>query len=116
MVERTPKTGPYGHARDFSWLMGNLHHVHVNGGSWKIRYAPLDQQDFWGGSVVLSEDVRIDQFKDGDFVYAEGEIIVRRPTVYLAGPLYRITKIRKLTNGDRRKAWATRLKGTSIRK
>lgn len=115
-VKHSPIRSPYGHARDFSWVMGNLRHVHVNGGSWKIRYCPLDKQDYWGGSVVLAEDARIDKFKDGDFVYAEGEIIVTRPTVYLAGPLYRITKIRKLTGKDREKAWAKRLQGTSIRK
>jgi len=111
-----PRKSNFGHARDFSWMVGQLRHVHVNGGSWKLRYAPLDVQDQWGGSVILAQDARIDRFRDGDFVYVEGEILATRPTVYLAGPLYRISKIRKLTAADARKAWASRLQKTTIRK
>ena len=114
-VKLSPES-KFGHAKDLSWLIGQLQRLHVNGGSWKIRYAPLDVQDKWGGSVILSQDARIDGFKDGDFVYVEGEILAARPTVYLAGPLYRIFKIRKSTEADGRKAWASRLQRTTIRK
>lgn len=106
----------FGKAKDFSWLAGRLRRVHVNGGSWKLRYAPLHQQDKWGGSVVLAEDARIEQFSDGEFVYVEGEIIVTRPSVYLTGPLYRITNIRQLSEEDRKKVWAARLQHTTIKK
>ena len=114
-VKYTPKS-KFGHAKNFSWLVGQLQKVHVNGGNWKIRYSPLDVQDKWGGSVILSQDARVDRFEDGDFVYVEGEILATRPTVYLAGPLYRISKIRKTTEADGRKAWGGRLQSTTIRK
>ena len=114
-VKYVPKS-KFGHAKNFSWLVGQLQKVHVNGGSWKIRYAPIDVQDKWGGSVILSQDARIERFKDGDFVYVEGEILATRPTVYLAGPLYRISRIRKATEADGRKAWSLRLQRTTIRK
>lgn len=106
----------FGRAKDFSWIVGQLRRVHVNGGSWKLRYAPLDVQDKWGGSVILSQDVRIEKFKDGDFVYVEGEILATRPTVYLAGPLYRISLIRKATDADTQKAWSGRLQNSTIRR
>lgn len=115
-VKHTPQNSKFGRAKDFSWLMGQIRHVHVNGGSWKLRYAPLDVQDKWGGSVILAEDARIDRFQDGDFVYVEGEVLATRPTVYLAGPLYRVSIIRLTTVADREKAAVGRLQGTSIRK
>jgi hypothetical protein len=115
-VKHSPGQSNFGRAKDFSWLMGQLRRVHVNGGNWKIRYAPIDVQDRWGGSVILADDARIDRFKDGDFVYVEGEMLATRPTVYLAGPLYRVSTIRPLTVADRQKAWANRLQGTTIRK
>ena len=115
-VTYTPKS-KFGRARDFSWLLGQIRRVHVNGGSWKMRYAPLDVQDKWGGSVILAEDARIDKFEDGDFVYVEGEILQTRPTVYLAGPLYRISLIRRATQADQEKAGSTGyLQRTAIRK
>jgi len=116
--QRTPSRGPaFNHAEDYSWLIGKLRRVHVTGeGAWKIRYLPLDEQDQWGGSFILAEDARIDKFTDGDSLYVEGEVIVNRPTVYLAGPLYRITKIRKLTEKDHKGIWAKRLQRTTIRK
>lgn len=114
-VQYTPQS-KFGRAKDFSWIVGQLRRVHVNGGSWKLRYAPLDVQDKWGGSVILSQDARIEKFKDGDFVYVEGEILAKRPTVYLAGPLYRISLMRYMTDSDGRKAWSARLQGTAIRR
>jgi hypothetical protein len=115
-VHYAPPEADFGRAKDFSWLLGQLRHVHVNGGSWKLRYCPLDEQDKWGGSVILAEDARIDRFHDGDFVYVEGEVLATRPTVYLAGPLYRISMIRMATQEDRQKAGAARLQRTAIRK
>ena len=115
-VRFSPDDPAFGHASDYSWLIGKIHSVHITGRRWKIRYAPIDEQDRWGGSVVLAEDARIDKFTDGDFVYAEGEIIANRPTIYLAGPLYRIFTIRKLTDQDRTELRAKRLPRTAIQK
>ncbi len=111
-----PAGSKFRHAPDFSWLMGRLRRIHVTGGTWKIRYRPIDEQDRWGGSVILSEDARVDKFKDGDFVYVAGEIIVKRPTVYLAGPLYRISTIRIMTEDDRERTANGRLQRSAIKK
>lgn len=84
----------YAHARDYRWLVGQLQRVHSPKHQWKIRYADLEENEHWGGSMVLAEDVRLDQWKDGDLVYVEGEILNDRPSLYLAGPLYRVRHIR----------------------
>ena len=113
-VPYSPDDLTFDHASDYSWLIGKIHRVHITGGTWKICYSPLNQKDRWGGSVVLAEDARIDKFADGDFLYAEGEIIVNRPMIHLTGPLYRISTIRKLTDQDRKELWAKRLQRTTL--
>lgn len=85
----------FAHARDYSWLVGQLQLVHSPQHQWKIRYAALDENEQWGGSMILAPDARLDQWKDGDMVYVEGEILSDRPSLYLAGPLYRIRCIRR---------------------
>ena len=100
-VSTTVPESIYGRDANYTWLKGQLQRVHVPGGEWKLRYAPLDQQDRWGGSVVLATDVRLDAFVDGDIVYIEGEILAARPSLYLTGPLYRIRTIRRAVASDR---------------
>lgn len=92
-VSTEVEDGRYAHASDYSWLTGRLQRVHVPGGEWKIRYAPLSEMDQWGGSMVLAPDVRLDSFSDGDFVRIEGEILTDRPSLYLSGALYRIRTV-----------------------
>lgn len=88
------------YASDYRWVQGELHYVHVNGGAWVIRYAPLDKTDKYGGSVVLSRDSRMHRYKEGDFVRVEGEILSDRSTVFLGGPLYRIGDVLLVQSGS----------------
>ena len=90
--------GDYGHDKEYKWLIGRLQRVHVRGGEWKIRYAPLDQIDQWGGSMVLAPDIRLEEFSEGDLIHVEGEILVERPSLYIAGPLYRIHTVRPVNS------------------
>lgn len=92
-VKETP-VPKMSHDEKYRWLIGRLQRVHSPKHEWKLRYAPLDQHDQWGGSVVLAQDARLDDWNDGDLVYIEGEILNERPSVYLTGPLYRIRVIR----------------------
>ncbi len=84
----------YGHGKNYRWLLGHLQRVHSPKHQWKIRYAALDENDEWGGSMILAPDAQLDQWKDGDQVYVEGEILTKRPSLYLTGPLYRVHIIR----------------------
>ncbi len=88
-----PALPEYAHGEKYEWLLGQLQRVHSTKHQWKVRYASLDEHDQWGGSMVLAPDARLDQWKDGDAVYIEGEILTKRPSVYLSGPLYRVQNI-----------------------
>jgi hypothetical protein len=83
-----------GCAADYSWVTGQLSFVHADGGTWVLRYAPLDQEDRHGGSVVLGRgDRRLDSYRDGDIVTVKGEILTEKYSQRLTGPLYRINAI-----------------------
>lgn len=87
-------------ADDFSWIQGRLQWVHVKGGAWVVRYAPLDREDIHGGSVVLVRDRRFEDFHEGDFVRLEGEILSQKSSVFLGGPLYRVQHITMLASSS----------------
>lgn len=89
------------HAEDYSWLIGEIHFVHVQGGAWVLRYLPLDESDNFGGSVVLVRDARMSKFQEGDLVRVSGEVLRDRSTKYLGGPLYRIHDVKLIAPGAR---------------
>jgi len=81
------------HAPDYSWLTGQLFYVHADGGLWILRYAPLWQEDQNGGSIVLARDLRMGNYHEGDLVTVHGEILSKKGSVFLGGPLYRAQSI-----------------------
>ena len=90
----------YGRDPEFRWLLGRLERMEGYGGQWRLRYATLDTWDERGTSVVLEPDVRLNEYRDGDFVYVRGEV-VSRSTSRLRGAVYRVRIIRPSTTGDR---------------
>jgi hypothetical protein len=64
----------YGHADDYSWVMGQLQYSRIHN-TWRLRYAPLDETDPYGGSVTLADDLRNAGFHDGQFVRIDGRLI-----------------------------------------
>ena len=90
----------FSHGNNYEWLIGRLHQVHVPRAGWKIRYAPTDVQDRWGGSMVLAPDTRLEDYVDGDTVYIEGKILSKRAGLNLSGPRYRVKLIRPISEND----------------
>ncbi len=82
------------HTTNFDRLTGQLMFVRVDGGVWVLRYAPLGQEDAYGGSVILARDRQMDDFQEGDLVTVEGKIIAEKGSTRLGGPLYQIQTIR----------------------
>jgi hypothetical protein len=81
-------------ADDGSWLIGELHYVHADGGLWVVRYAPLDKEDRYGGAVVLAKGPDMSRFREGDLVFVKGSILDEgRASKHVGGPLYRATAI-----------------------
>jgi hypothetical protein len=80
---------------DYSRVTGQLSYVHTGGGLWVVRYAPIDGEDRYGGSVVLAPVVSMDHFKEGDLVSLTGEVLNdgQRASRFLGGPLYRATSV-----------------------
>jgi hypothetical protein len=83
-----------GNAADYRWVTGQLIYTHVDGGTWVVRYQPVEKEDRYGGSVVLANAVSMASFQEGDLVKVCGEILDEgRANIYLGGPLYRPTSV-----------------------
>jgi len=106
LVVVTPKPLPlelkpgnqFGHSSDYQWIAGVLDR-HGKGGYWTLRYADLGSDDEWGGKVRLLEDAKLRDFRDGEFVYIEGELLAPRTAAGSEGnsyPPYRIISIRAI--------------------
>jgi hypothetical protein len=91
-----------GCAEDYKWITGQLCYVHTaDGGVWVLRYAGVDQNDRYGGSVVLAPGVEMKNYREGDLVCVEGEILQDRQTPgHLGGALYRVSTISMITRSD----------------
>ena len=81
------------HAANYSKLTGQLYYVHADGGLWVLRYASLDVEDGKGGSVILARDRQMNNYREGDLVTVEGEVISDKGSTRLGGPLYRVRSI-----------------------
>jgi hypothetical protein len=87
-----PSRASFAHASDYSWVSGELDYVYSKK-AWRVRYATLDEEDRYGGSVLLaSEDESLLQrFKPGQMVRVEGHLV--KPDAREGSPLYRIDSI-----------------------
>ena len=93
---RDPATGDvrYDHARDFTWVVGELRYLHTKK-QWRVRYAPVDVEDCYGGSVTLSGvDHLTDQLKSGMTVRLQGQLIDAEANK--SAPDYRVYGIKTL--------------------
>jgi hypothetical protein len=91
-----------GAADDYSWITGQLFYVHVDGGTWVLRYAAVDQEDKYGGSVVLAAAADMKNYREGDLVSVTGEILSdNRASRHLGGPKYRADTISMIDRADR---------------
>lgn len=89
------------HEPDYRRLTGELFYVHADGGYWVVRYKALDQEDRYGGGVVLARDLRMDNYRDGDLVTVEGEILSPRASKFIGGPLYQAHSLQLIDRAPR---------------
>lgn len=84
--------GPrYGHAPDYSSLTGELQYSHVQK-AWRLRYAPLSEEDRYGGSVTLAvADELLGQLRAGQTVRIDGRLI--DPESFQPSPTYRVSRL-----------------------
>jgi hypothetical protein len=87
--------GSFGHASDYSWLQGELDRHYR--GYMEVRFRPVSEDDPFGGKVRLEDDPRLREFKAGDVVAIEGDVIRDADGAAQAwgqNPRYRIRSIR----------------------
>jgi hypothetical protein len=82
-----------GRSTDYSKVTGQLFFVHVDGGTWVLRYAPLWKEDANGGSVILARDRQMDNYREGDLVTVEGTVLQGKGNSRLGGSLYQVRSI-----------------------
>lgn len=83
----------YAHDAEYRWLSGELQFVHARN-SWRLRYASVDEEDRYGGSVTLTEMGSMDSFSNGQFVRVEGSMV--NPESKEPSPAFRVTSIQPL--------------------
>jgi hypothetical protein len=71
-----PYTGAgYYHSADYGTLVGELHY-NPRQNTWRLRYASIDEEDRYGGSVTLHNVGReMADFKTGQYVRIEGAVV-----------------------------------------
>ena len=90
-----------GHGDNYEWITGQLSYMHVDGGVWVVRYAGLEEEDRFGGSVVLAPAVSMKNFREGDLVRVHGEVLDQgHSSHHLGGPLYRVNSVQILERSN----------------
>jgi hypothetical protein len=90
-----------GHEDDFSWITGQLFYVRSGGGRWLLRYGLPDQEDRFGGAVVLAPGVEMKNFREGDVVCVHGRLLNEgRTSASFAAPTYRVESITMVERSD----------------
>jgi hypothetical protein len=88
-----PRRG-YGRAEDYAWLTGELQYLRSKN-VWRLRYAPADQEDRFGGTVVLVGNALPADCKSGQIVRVEGQLV--NPDTDRPRPPYWVRSIKILT-------------------
>ncbi len=80
----------FGRSPDYCVLTGELSFIPQKK-QWRLRFASIDEEDRYGGSVTLDAGREMHEFRSGDLVTVHGEM-VNRDSRDIA-PLYRVRDI-----------------------
>jgi hypothetical protein len=83
----------FDHAADYSWLSGELQHAEGSN-AWRLRYASVDENDAYGGSVTLMGSASLAGFKNGQSVRLTGHMA--DPQSHVPSPVYVVSNIETL--------------------
>ena len=73
-VSRQKAIGDFANATDYSWLQGTLDLAVPTRP--ELQFSKPAGNDAWGGKVILDEDGRLAQLRNGDVVRVEGELLM----------------------------------------
>jgi hypothetical protein len=77
----------FGHAADYSWLSGQVEYSRLSN-AWRLRFASVDEDDPYGGSVTLTGEGLVSKFADGARVRVKGYLV--NPEDKCPSPTYHI--------------------------
>lgn len=90
------RPAPFGHARDYSWLKGQLE-PSAAGQSWQLRYLPQGNRvDQYGGVMPLPQSRVLDGYQAGDLVAVQGTVEHQDDGAGGFTPNYRLERIKPL--------------------
>lgn len=84
--------GKYGHSSDRTWLQGELDRHYR--GHLDLRYRPPSDEDTFGGKVRLDYDPRLADFRAGDVIAVEGEMVREADAANGVYPRFHIRAVR----------------------
>jgi hypothetical protein len=90
-VQDEPVAGAsrFGHALDYSWVCGEVQRTRKG---WHLRYAGVDETDTYGGSVMLSDDSRLVDLKEGEVFVVKGHL--QSPDAHTSAPVYVVSDVK----------------------
>ena len=83
----------FAHAPDYSWLCGEVEYSRISK-AWRLRYASVDEEDPYGGSVTLAEHPLLHGLKDGQYVRVQGRL--SNPSAKGTAPPYLIDSLQPI--------------------
>ncbi len=91
-----------GHETDYSWITGQLYRFEADNRTlWVVRYATEEIQDTHGGSVALVPSIDMRNYRNGDLVSVQGQILNGGARSEQVGaPLYRASDIHLIERGE----------------
>lgn len=94
VIANSPRitTGKFGYSTDRTWLQGELDRHYR--GYLELRYRTASDDDTFGGKVRLEDDPRLAEFRAGDVVAVEGEIIRDGDLASSQYPRFRVRSVR----------------------
>ena len=93
---RDPATGHirYDHARDYSWVVGQLQYLHSKQ-QWRVRYSPYDVDDELGGAVTLVGVSHLGEgLQNGMSVRIQGQLV--NPESRKGSPEYQVYDLKMI--------------------
>lgn len=96
VTETRAKPG-FARADDYRWLNGQVRYDSFSK-AWRLRYAPLDEEDAYGGSVTLVDDGTLGKLKDGQFIRVHGSLMCSREKA--VRPRYKVISVQAIEEKD----------------
>lgn len=90
------RPAPFGHARDYSWLKGQLEPT-ADGQGWQLRYLPQGNRvDQYGGVMPLPASRAMEGFQAGEYIAVQGTVEHQDDGAGGFVPSYRLERIKPL--------------------